>query len=139
MLGQIADTVPDAVIVADRDGTVEYWNAGAERVFGYKADEAVGSTLDLIIPDRLQERHWTGFRHAVETGASTYGPGDILAVPARTADGRRISIEFTVALLRDDARVTHVAAVIRDVTDRREEEKQLRRRLAELEGDRPAS
>ena len=137
LLSEVADTVPDAIIVADRDGTVEYWNAGAERIFGYNGQDVVGSTLDLIIPDRLRERHWSGFRHAVETGTSNYGPGDLLAVPAKTADGRRISIEFTVALLSDHGSVTHVAAVLRDVTERREQEMQLRRRVAELEGGGP--
>jgi PAS domain S-box-containing protein len=139
LLCHLADLIPDAVIVADREGTVEYWNAGAERIFGYRADQAVGSSLDLIVPERLQDRHWAGFRHAVETGASRYGPGDLLAVPAQTADGRRISIEFTVALLRDDGRVTHVAAILRDVTERWEREMQLRRRLAELEGGGPTA
>lgn len=138
-LGDVADAIPDAVIVSDREGTVEYWNAGAERIFGYKAEDAVGSSLDLIVPDRLQERHWKGFREAVDRGTSRYGPDDLLAVPARTADGRRISIEFTVALLYDDDRVTHVAALLRDVTERREQEIELRRRLAELEGAGPAA
>lgn len=134
LLSQVADAVPDAIVVADREGTVEYWNAGAERVFGYQAGEAVGSSLDIIIPARLQERHWSGFRQAVTSGTSHYGPGDLLAVPAQTADGRRISIEFTVALLHDGDQVTHVAAVLRDVTARREQDVELRRRLAELEG-----
>lgn len=136
LLAQTADAVPDAVIVADREGKVEYWNGGAERIFGYQAHEAVGSSLDLIIPERLQERHWDGFRHAIETGTSRYGPGDLLAVPARTADGRKISIEFTVALLSEGDQITHIAAVLRDVTERREQEVQLRRRVAELEGGR---
>jgi PAS domain S-box-containing protein len=132
LLGRVADAVPDGIIVADRAGKIEYSNSGAERIFGFTADEAVGSSLDLIIPDRLQERHWTGFRNAVENGTSRYGPGDLLAVPARTADGRRASIEFTVAFLLDHDQVTHVAAVLRDVTERREQEMELRRRLVEL-------
>jgi PAS domain S-box-containing protein len=132
LLGQVVDAVPDAVIVADRDGRIEYWNPGAERIFGFTAEEALGSSLDLIIPDRLKERHWSGFRNAVENGTSRYGPGDLLAVPARTADGRRVSIEFTVAFLLDHDQVAHVAAVLRDVTARREQEMELRRRLAQV-------
>ena len=133
ILARVADAVPDAVIVADRDGLIVYWNAGAERVFGYKAENAIGSSLDLIIPDRLRERHWNGFFQAVETGTSRYGPADLLAVPAQRADGRRISIEFTSAMLRDHEEVAFVAAVLRDVTERRETETVLRQRLAQLE------
>ena len=133
ILARVAEAVPDAVIVTDRDGMIVFWNAGAERIFGYRAEDAIGSSLDLIIPDRLRERHWNGFRHAVETATSRYGPSDLLAVPAQRADGRKISIEFTSALLIDHEEVTFVAAVLRDVTERREKEMQLRRRLSQLE------
>src|SRR5262245_49386403 len=96
LLGEIVDRSSDAVVVVDGDGVLCYWNAGAERIFGFSAGDAVGRSLDLIIPERLQDRHWTAFRAAVSTGASRFGAEDLLAVPAVAADGRTISIEFTV-------------------------------------------
>ena len=132
-LAEVVDLAPDGVVVVDTAGRITYWNAGATRIFGYSESEALGASLDLIIPERLQERHWTAFSHAVATGTSRYGADDLLAVPARTSDGRTISIEFTVVLLRRDDAVDHVAAVIREVTERRARETELRRRVAELE------
>jgi PAS domain S-box-containing protein len=124
----------DAVIATDRDGTVVFWNPGAVRIFGFTAEEAVGRSLDLIIPENLRGRHWEGYRRVMETGESRYGHGDILSVPALTNDGRRISVEFTIALWRDaQGRPIGTAAILRDVTSRFEEIRALRRRLAALE------
>lgn len=130
----------EAIVVADTDGTIRLWNQEAERVFGYPAAEAIGSSLDLIIPEKLREAHWTGYRKVMETGTSRYGDS-MLKVPAAHRDGRRMSIEFSVTLLRDDAgKVTAISAVIRDVTDRwnaerarAATERELRARAAELE------
>jgi PAS domain S-box-containing protein len=123
----------DAVIVADPNGRIAFWNGRAEEIFGHSSDAAVGEMLDLIIPDKLRERHWDGYRRTMATGETKYG-GRTLAVPALRADGTRISIEFTVALLRDAAGgVGAIAAIIRDVTERFEHERALRRRLDELE------
>lgn len=123
----------EAIVVADPDGTIRLWNRGAETVFGYPAAEAVGQSLDLIIPEKLRERHWEGYRKTMATGSTRYGD-TLLKVPATHADGRRMSIEFSVALLRDSSgAVTGIAAVIRDVTERWNEERKLRARLAELE------
>ncbi|MCW5771064.1 MAG: PAS domain S-box protein [Rhodospirillaceae bacterium] len=109
--------IPDAVVYADRAGTIRYWNGGAARIFGYTAEEALGRSLDLIIPDRLRQRHWDGYRHVMETGRSRYGAGDLLAVPATTKSGATISIQFTVAAVRDaDGAVAGIVAVMRDVT-----------------------
>ena len=121
----------DAIIATDRDGRITFWNPGAERIFGFAASEAVGKSLDLIIPENLRARHWEGFRHVMETGVSRYGEGDLLSVPGLTRDGRRISVEFTIAMLRDEAGVAGTVAVMRDITKRFEELRDLRRRLAE--------
>ena len=130
---------PDAVVIVDAAGTVCYWNDGAARIFGYGPDEMVGSTLDAIIPERLRQRHDEGFRAAMARGSSRYGAADLLAVPARHADGRTVSIEFSVVLLEaDDGSVGHVAAILRDVTERRSREQELRRRIQALEGSRQA-
>ena len=125
----------DAVIVADPTGAIRYWNAAAEAMFGHPAEHAVGQTLDLIVPEPLRERHWAGYAHTMASGETKYG-GRTLAVPALRADGSRISIEFTVALLHDEAGgLAGIGAIIRDVTERWERDRVLRRRLAELEAE----
>lgn len=121
----------DAIIATDRDGVIGFWNPGAERIFQYAEGEALGQTLDLIIPERLRERHWSGWRKVMETGHSRYGEGDLLAVPGVRRDGTRVSLEFTVLLLKDGAgQIAGVAAVMRDVTARFEEMREMRRKLA---------
>src|SRR6185436_15209313 len=115
----LLDSASDAIIATDRDGTITFWNPGAERIFGFTAAEAVGQSLDLIIPENLRARHWSGFRHTMETGTSRYGHGDLLSVPGLARDGRRISVEFTIVLLRDAMQeTTGTVAVMRDVTKR---------------------
>jgi PAS domain S-box-containing protein len=131
----LAREAPDAVIYADREGLIRFWNAGAERIFGFSEAEALGRSLDIIIPPNLQGRHWAGFAEAMRTGETRYGAGDILAVPALRQDGTRISIEFTVLPFRDEANhVVGIAAILRDVTKRFEELRALRRQLAERSG-----
>jgi PAS domain S-box-containing protein len=123
----------DAVIAADRDGIIHLWNPGAVRLFGYTTDEALGRSLDLIIPERLRARHWAGYRQVMDTGESRYGRGDVLAVPGMRKDGSRISLEFTVTLLRDeDGRMLGIMALMRDVTTRFEELRALRQKLSVL-------
>ncbi|KLK90004.1 PAS sensor protein [Microvirga vignae] len=122
----------DAVVATDRDGIIRVWNPGAERIFGHRPDEAVGQSLDLIIPERLRARHWEGFRHVMATGESHYGEGDLLSVPGLRQDGQRISLEFTIVPLKDEqGQMQGIAAVMRDVTSRFEEIKGLRQKLAE--------
>jgi PAS domain S-box-containing protein len=101
--------IPDAVVYADRDGSIRFWNSGAERIFGFTADEALGQSLDIIIPERLRQ-HWDGYRHMMATGQSRYGAGDLLSVPAVNKAGDSLSIQFTVAPMR------RIIAVLRDVT-----------------------
>ena len=125
----------DAIIATDSEGRITFWNPGAERIFGFPAAEATGQSLDLIIPENLRARHWAGFRHTMQTGTSRYGHGDLLSVPGLTRDGRRISVEFTIVLLRDDrGEVAGTVAVMRDVTKRFEEVRELKRRLAGADG-----
>ena len=110
-------TNSDAIIAADKDGVVRFWNPGAERIFGYTSEDAVGQSLDIIIPERLRKRHWDGYRQVMEGGESRYGHGDILAVPGIRKDGGGISVEFTIVPLTDEAgRLNGVAAIMRDVT-----------------------
>ena len=129
----LLNSASDAIIATDRDGLITFWNPGAERIFGFTAGEAVGRSLDLIIPDKLRDRHWDGYRRVMQTGRTEYH-GRTLAVPALRADGSRISVEFTVTLLPDgDGGVAGIAAVMRDVTAQWEERRALNRRVAELE------
>ena len=127
----VLQSASDAIIATDREGRITFWNPGAERIFGFTADDAIAQSLDLIIPENLRARHWAGFRHTMETGTSRYGHGDLLSVPGLARDGRRISVEFTIVLLRNEAQeVTGTVAVMRDVTKRFEEMRELKRRLA---------
>ena len=129
----VVTEAPEAIVVTDPDGIVRLWNNGAARVFGYSAADIVGQSLDLIIPEKLRERHWKGYRQTMLTGYTRYGD-KMLSVPATHRDGRRLSIEFSVALLRDKAdQIVGISAIMREVTDRREAEKALRAKLAELE------
>jgi PAS domain S-box-containing protein len=130
---QVVKALGDAVVICDRDGVIRFWNAIAERLFGFAPTEALGSSLDLIIPERLRERHWAGFDKAIATGQTRY-EHDVLSVPATHKDGRALSIAFTVGvLLGSERQVTGLVAVIRDDTKRFAEERDLRKRLAELE------
>lgn len=122
---------PDAIMAADRNGLITFWNQGAERIFGFSSEQAVGESLDLIIPTRLRARHWAGWHQVIKTGESRYGDGDLLAVPALRADGANISVEFTIHPIRDaQGEILGFAATLRDVTARFEETRQLRKQLA---------
>lgn len=131
---EIVEGSPDAIVFGDAEGVIRLWNAGAESIFGFKAEEAIGRSMDIIIPERLRARHWDGYRSVMATGESRYGRGDLLAVPAVTKDGRTISIEFTIQMLRSAAgEILGPVAIIRDVTKRFQREKQMALRLKELE------
>ena len=122
---------PDAIIYADAQGTITFWNKGAERLFGFSESEATGKSLDIIIPENLRKRHWDGFAETIRTGKTRYGAGDVLAVPALRKDGARISIEFTILPFPDrTGRILGMAAILRDVTQRFEELKRLRKEAA---------
>ena len=130
---RIVDEAQDAIIFADREGTIRLWNAAAETIFGHSADEAVGQSLDLIIPERLRQRHWDGYTKVMQTGETRYGR-ELLSVPGIRKDGSRISLEFSIALLRDaDGMPSGITAILRDVSERFERDRELRQRLAELE------
>jgi PAS domain S-box-containing protein len=129
----LAREAPDAIIYADAAGLISFWNKGAERIFGFSESEAIGKSLDIIVPENLRKRHWDGFAETVRTGKTRYGAQDVLAVPALRKDGALISIEFTVLPFHDrTGRILGIAAFLRDVTKRFEEVKALRKQLAAL-------
>lgn len=123
----------DAIMFSDHEGIIRFWNNGAEQVFGYTAKEAIGQSLDLIIPENLRKRHWDGYYRVMESGTSRYSV-DMLSAPALRKDGARISTEFSMVLIKDaGGKMIGVAAIIRDVTLRWQREKEMRERIRELE------
>jgi PAS domain S-box-containing protein len=135
----ILNTTSDAILATDRQGVIRFWNRGAIRIFGFTAEEAIGASLDLIIPEQLRKRHWDGYERVMASGETRYGAGDLLAVPAVAKGGRQISVEFTIILLQDsERRVVGMAAILRDVTPRFEELRRLKRELAQRRSDRDA-
>ena len=130
---QIVGDSGDAIMFADRQGIIRLWNRGAERMFGYSAAEALGQSLDLIIPENLRGRHWDGYYRVMESGESRYST-EMLSAPALRRDGTRISTEFSMVMVQgDDGGVLGVAAVIRDVSARWQREKELKERIRALE------
>jgi PAS domain S-box-containing protein len=129
----LVTAISDAVMVCDAGGLITLWNPASERMFGFTQTEALGQSLDLIIPQRQQQRHWDGYHHTMKTGVTKYG-NDLLKVPALHKDGHTMSIAFTVSLLHaPDGSVSGIAAVVRDETVRFKEERELRKRLNEAE------
>lgn len=136
-LSDLADKLlagmPDALVVADAGNVIRHWNAGATRLFGYCETEAVGSSLDIIIPQQLRARHLAGFEKTMATGETKYAAGELLAVPAIRRDGRRISVQFSITpLSAPDGSLAGIAAVMRDVTADFERRKQLEAEVARL-------
>ena len=131
----IVNAAADAVVATDREGVIRVWKPGAARILGFSEEEALGQSLDLIIPERLRARHWEGFRKVMETGESRYGEGELLSVPGLHKDGRRVSLEFTIVPLRGaEGRLEGIASVMRDVTSRFEEIRALRQQAAKAAG-----
>ncbi len=129
---QLVGAAGDAIIVSDVDGVIVYWNGSAERIFGFSRAEAMGQSLDLICPERQRKRHWHGYHQTMRSGQTRYGT-EVLRVPALSKDGRSLSIAFSVALLKQGGAVTGIVAIVRDETARWTEDREMRRRLAELE------
>jgi PAS domain S-box-containing protein len=130
---QIIENSQDAILFADRDGIIELWNSGAEAIFGYTKEEVQGKSLDLIVPEKLRQRHWEGYHTVMKTGKSRYGK-ELLKVPAIRKDGTSISVEFTIMLVRNlRNEIVGTAAIIRDVTERWKQEKELKQKIKSLE------
>jgi PAS domain S-box-containing protein len=132
---QLVEVIGDAVVVADTGGAINLWNPAAEHLFGFTPAEALGNSLDLIVPERLRERHWAGYGKTMASGETRYAH-EVLRVPAVHKDGRTLSIAFTVGLLNGpQGTVTGIVAVIRDETQSFNEKRDLLKRLAECEGN----
>ncbi len=130
---QIVLGAGDAIMVCDGAGLITLWNPAAERIFGFTEADALGQSLDMIIPHRQRQRHWDGYHKTMETAVTKYG-ADVLRVPALHKDGHTLSIAFTVSMLfSTDHQVTGIVAIVRDETARFAEERKLRARLAQAE------
>lgn len=133
LLKQFINNAPEAILISDREGIITFWNVGAERILGYTVTQAIGSSLDLIIPGNLRARHWEGYRRVMAAGETKYKTG-LLTSPGLRKDGSRVSLEFSMVLLRDEqGRVEGCASIMRDVSERWNREKELKARLAECE------
>jgi PAS domain S-box-containing protein len=129
----LVGAIGDALVVSDVQGKVIVWNSGAERLFGWSAQEALGQRMDMIVPERLRQRHWEGYDKSMQTGHTKYAH-DVLRVPAVDKSGRAMSIAFTVFMLfGPDGKPSACGSVIRDETDRFAQDRALRQRVAELE------
>lgn len=129
----LIESMADAVMVCDAQGLITLWNPAAERMFGFAEADALGHSMDMIIPQRQQQRHWDGYHKTMQTGITKYGH-DLLKVPALHKDGHTLSIAFTVSLLlAADGTVNGIAAVVRDETERFTQDRETRKRIAQLE------
>ncbi|MDE3094908.1 MAG: PAS domain S-box protein [Chloroflexota bacterium] len=129
----LVDQAPDGMIFADRDGVIRVWNPAAERIFGYAAEAAIGRNLDIIIPENLREAHWTGYERALAAGDTKYR-GQSLPTKALKADGSQIYVELSFAIVHGGSgEVVGAMAQARDITERFERDRAMRRRLRELE------
>ena len=120
----ILDQVADAVICADRSGKIIRWNRASTALFGYPAKEALGQSIDLIIPQHLRAAHWSGFEAAMTKGVLKL-QGRPTLTRAQHQSGRRLDIEMTFAIVKDNAEteVLGSVAMARDVTQRVERER----------------
>jgi len=135
LLVQTVEQSQDAILIADRQGTIIFWNAGAERMLGYSAAEAIGRSLDLFIPEKLRGRHWEGYHRVMASGETKYKTG-LLSSPAIRRDGSQVSLEFSMVLLHDQENaMLGCASIMRDVTERWQKEKELKQRLAACEAE----
>jgi PAS domain S-box-containing protein len=135
-LQKIISAAGDAIVVCDVAGLITVWNPAAERMFGHSEAQALGQSLDLIIPERQRARHWDGYHKTAASGVTKYGDA-LLKVPALHRNGRTLSIAFSISLLMgegtENGKVVGMLSIIRDETARFAEERSLKKRLAELE------
>ena len=131
----LVEQAPDAMIFADRDGVIRAWNAAAERIFGFSNETAIGQDLNIIVPEGLRDAHWQGYDRALAAGDTKYR-GQALPTKALRADGSQIYVELSFAIVHDrDGAVIGALAQARDITERFQRDRDLRRRLRELEAD----
>ncbi len=120
----VAETAADAIVSADAEGRITYFNSAAERLFGYTGDEAIGRSLTLLMPERFHDRHLDGLEGRRATGEGSL-IGRTMEVAGRRRDGREFPVEISLASWRSGGS-TAFTAIIRDITDRKRTEQELR-------------
>lgn len=129
----IVKAIPEAIIYADLEGRVRYWNRGAEEIFGFSADEAMGQSLDLIIPERMRQAHWDGYNKALKLGDTYSGRGSRVTRGLHKEEGRPLYVDMSFAIVKDNSgQVVGSLAVARDATERFTAEKEMRKQIAAL-------
>lgn len=127
----IVEQNADAIIYSNRQGMIERWNAAATAMFGYTAREALGQSLDLIIPEHLRAVHWRGFEAAMASG-TTRLHGRPTLTRAQHMSGSRLYVEMSFALVADAAgAVLGAVVIVRDVTERMERERMAAKGVAQ--------
>lgn len=129
---ELVEQSPDAVIFANTEGVITVWNAAAERVFGHSAEKAIGQNLDLIIPEQFRDAHWKGFDRALGDGVTKF-VGQVLPTRALRADGETIYVELGFAIIKAGGVVVGAVATARDITERFNRDRDMRRKIRELE------
>jgi PAS domain S-box-containing protein len=130
---QLVESAADAIMACDAAGKITLWNAASTRMFGFTEAEAMGHSLDIIIPQRQQARHWEGYHVTMASGITKYG-ASVLRVPAVHKDGHTLSIAFTVSMMHSaDGKVSAIVAVVRDESVKFAEERALRKQILELQ------
>ena len=129
----LIEQAPDAMIYSDTQGHVRVWNAAATRMFGFSAEQALGQSLDIIIPEKLRKAHWRGFDAAIAAGVTKHS-GKPMPTKALRADGSEFYTEMGFALIfNNQGEVVGTVAQARDITERFEKGRAERQRLQELE------
>ncbi len=116
--GDIFTSMQEALVFADLEGVIRAWNGGAEILFGFGADEAIGQSVDLIVPEKMRRAHWDGFNKAVAHGDILSARGARIT-RALQKNGEALYVEMSFAMVYDAAGVmTGSVAVARDATAR---------------------
>ncbi len=131
ILEKIFEHVGDGILFCDTQGIIQIWTKGMESIFGYSANEAIGKSLDIIIPEKYRKIHWDGFYRAVKVTTTKYS-SQLLSVPAIGKENKSLSIEFSISIIQEDNNIIGFGAVIRDVTKQFLEKKQMKKDLEDL-------
>jgi PAS domain S-box-containing protein len=119
----VVEQAPDAIIFADLEGMIQVWNQAAAELFGIPADEAIGLSLDIIIPEHLRHAHWEGFGRAVAIGHTKHGRR-ALKTRATHKDGQRLYVSLAFSVVNDqDGKVIGAMATAREFIDESAQQK----------------
>jgi PAS domain S-box-containing protein len=128
----VLQSIHEAIIVADLKGIIQMWNSGAEVLFGFSAAEAIGQSLDIIIPERLRKAHWDGYEKAIERKDTISGKGSRITRALHKTE-QQLYVDMSFAMVKNkDQELIGSLAVARDATARYLEERNLRQQQAGL-------